>query len=522
MNVRLPVQVGTSALADLGKAAATFAPGVVMGALGVHAFKPDQRALGVSLFGGGLFLAALALWEGVRAFRTRAADAVLTDTHLTIEGGVHNGLQLSWEEIDAERTRAETITESRFGLERVAANAFFLALSALLANALELAPDTPVPVRKLHLTTKAGRTWVLAEAVHPAEQRSLDALLGTIVARVGKVNDPPAKAPNMLVCVKCGAPLTPNDLPQLTCLACGTCNEVPAETRARISAQRSLYQSNSFFETSVRTLLDQPGAISINRTFVVVVAVCLTVWVVANLPIVWLGFSKTDTFELGWMLAAGWFGTAAAYFAARAALTNRRALRLLATNFGARALSTAGQWACRRCGGPLPPADGLIVNCAYCDADNVLGMDLRSQAASAAEQALSLADMLAARKREQSSRRRIALGAGIAALAASGLLLVSVSVAKEHQDQMTACKGGNAEACLRVGGALDLAIIGAENDPEALVWYLRGCDLNNGEACHRTANLYRWGTDVEPDPAKEKLYRQKACSLGYAEACSFE
>ncbi len=65
-------------------------------------------------------------------------------------------------------------------------------------------------------------------------------------------------------------------------------------------------------------------------------------------------------------------------------VADRIAVRHLALHASARRPLSAGDpYGCRNCGAPLEPkgpAEGIVVRCVYCDADNVLGLDLRPQA----------------------------------------------------------------------------------------------------------------------------------------------
>ena len=51
------------------------------------------------------------------------------------------------------------------------------------------------------------------------------------------------------------------------------------------------------------------------------------------------------------------------------------------------------------CAAPLPVGERLLVRCAYCAAENVLGLDLRVRSARAHDQASSVGDALRHRRR---------------------------------------------------------------------------------------------------------------------------
>ncbi|MBI4953077.1 MAG: hypothetical protein HY908_13670, partial [Myxococcales bacterium] len=153
--VRLPVQVGTSSLGSLARAAAVLGPGATLAVAGglrlAHA--PGVAAAGLAALGALLVVYAVA--EARRAWRTRASDALLGDD-LAFEGGAHAGLRLAWSEIDGERTHAETVTDKRLSLAELVAHLQFAVFSALLASQLELAHELDAPVLRLVLVTRAG------------------------------------------------------------------------------------------------------------------------------------------------------------------------------------------------------------------------------------------------------------------------------------------------------------------------------------------------------------------------------
>lgn len=522
--VRLPVQVGTSSLSHLARGVAGSCPGAVLAIAGALQLVSGSRPLGVALLVAGLFLVVFGLAQLRYAVRTRAGDALLDDAGFAIEGGAHDGLRLAWAEIDRDRTRAETIEEKRISFLQIVAHGIFLFLS-LLTNELELAPDVRMPIRRLVVVTRDGRTFELAQAEHPGEQSSIDALLGTIQAR-STTNGPTASRAaqsNVLLCAGCGAPLVPEDVSAITCRACGRATPVPEGVRGRLRAQRQLAQARHGIEVAVRSLLDQPGAHRVNITLGLSAFVLLAAWSVIAAPLFWIGPRHAGVFELVWFLLAGSLAVLAAYFLAYATLADRRALRLLATGFGARPpVGPADGWGCRRCGGPLPASAELIVPCAYCDAENVLGIDLRPQVAQTQEHALSLGEVLGARAKERRSQRVGALVAMGIALVGAAMSFTWVSVAREHAERIASCERGDSEACTRIGANFDLGITTGEDDEEALRWYGRACDQGHADACHRAANLHRWGTGLTPDPAREKAFRTRACSLGHAEACHFD
>jgi TPR repeat protein len=83
------------------------------------------------------------------------------------------------------------------------------------------------------------------------------------------------------------------------------------------------------------------------------------------------------------------------------------------------------------------------------------------------------------------------------------------------------CKGGDGEACLRIG------VLGLNQLPNATttqgegLYYLRhGCDLANGEACDSLAWAYAGGLTQQSDNAVALALFDRGCRLGHSASCA--
>lgn len=522
--IRLPLQVGHSSLACLARVAFTMPPGVLLLWLGIDKLVNQPGAGGLLVSVPGLVLLGYAAFQLYHAVGTRASDARLDGEQLAIDGGVYAGLRVPWAAVDGERTRAETVEETRLPISIVMANASFAALSMLLTNQLELLTDERTAIRRLLLVTHDGRTLRLAEAEDLAEQASLDALLGSIRARLGLDAAPAAPtSTEILLCAGCGAPLPPSEAAFVSCGYCGRPATVPDELRSRLAAQRAVEQTTREAESAITALLSQPGAGRTNLRLLVTAVGCVLAWSLAMAPMALVGLDNLSGLEITIDMVAGASSCGAVLLFASAGLADRRALRVLSSSFGARAPAWAGgAWGCRRCGAPLPAESSLIARCAYCTADNVLGIDMRSQVAPTREHSRSLAELLKARDQVRRRSRKFAWVAVVLALLGGVVAVSFLEVAWYHARALDGCAQRDAEACFDVGTDYDLGVIGEEDDAKALPYYLRGCELGHGESCLRVSQAYRWGWGTTADPIKGKTFRERACALGDEPACADE
>jgi DNA-directed RNA polymerase subunit RPC12/RpoP len=374
-QVRLPVETGTSAITIL--IVGTVVVFAIAG--GMVAFVEASPVLGGLTF--VLWVAALwltALGFLTFAFQRRAADVLIDEDGIHVDGGPHHGFHWDRETILLEGTRVEQV-EGRAK--------FFL----------DLGTDIRI---------------TLAESTKPEDIASMNALAATLHAWVqgASPQTPPPQSPQaaLLVCAHCGAAIAPTDQPASACGHCGHHTPMPDEIVEKVRAARMLPADRARSENLVRTLLRQPGAHSVNLLLTLLGFVLFAV-----LPFTLATFGV-------WLFVVAALASLALVFFVRLVVSNRRALRLMELNFRGRAPSREGApWSCRRCGAPLPsPADDdTVARCMYCGADNLLGVDLRSEATATSQQALHLTDAIRHRRRELATNLGIlvvavALGVG--------------------------------------------------------------------------------------------------------------
>lgn len=533
-RVRLPLQVGTSALGHAAAGALTIVPGAWAAVALIRMFAAGRDpsisgvGFGFRVFVGlvGAYLAVYGLLELRRAWGVRASDLMLDAEGFSIEGGRHDGVRLRWAELDHDRSRAETVEEVRLTLGKIVGDIFFL-LIGLLGNELELAPDEKVPLRRLFVVTRDGHERLLAEAVHPAEQASVDALVETIHARTRPPSDGPTIAPpNVLACPNCGAALTPVDADQVGCAYCEATCAVPADLRERLRALVEVSASKQATMRALAELLDQPGAGAANLALMLASLASLLTWAAAiGVLLVFSagsaeGVDALDAFDVTMLLGAGVSLCGVWFLWARGGLARRRALHLVTAAYGAKpARDGRAGWTCRQCGGALADHAQLVESCPWCGAENVLGVDLRPDAIAGRAHQLSLEQLLGAARAE---RRRFAglglLGVGLAALVfAVGveMLLAAQAVARHREG----CAKDQPLACRRLADAVAYGNGAVKNEPKACGLYQKACDLDDAEACDRLASCHLRLVSGFDDQAKGDRLRRKACKMGYEPAC---
>jgi hypothetical protein len=318
---------------------------------------------------------------------TRASDCVFDPAELRIEGGKYDGFHIGWSAVEPQG-------------------------SALLADGtlkLDLGSGVQVPV---------------ATARDAEERRSLETLLQAIRERkqpeVAASSPAPTRphAPGdarVVACAACGAAAVVDDAESVKCHYCGAAVVIPEDVRARVRAARALRRERSTSDALVERLLEQPSAKRVNTILGAAAAVGL-LWM--PLPIM-TGSWPTVFVTAGLVVLVG--------LAAQVIIVDRRAVHRLTLDFGAHAGARAGEpERCRRCDAPLPrPADdGIVVACAYCEAENVLGVDPRGaeQASRSAETELRVE--LTRRSVARTRARLVAALAGAAVCVALALVVL--------------------------------------------------------------------------------------------------
>ncbi len=187
-------------------------------------------------------------------------------------------------------------------------------------------------------------------------------------------------------------------------------------------AARDFSGARAVTERLIEGLLKQPGADRVNKLLLGFGIPMMLVWPTAFAVGAWRGvLREIDPVDFLWLGLFPMATILALFFILRAQLVDRQALKLLTLNFGAKEPAKAGDpYMCRLCSAPLPDAAGkVVVRCAYCSADNVLGLDLRREAAQGVEEAQGLEGAIAQRSKERLLWRFLT---GVAAI----LLLVGV------------------------------------------------------------------------------------------------
>lgn len=521
-RVRLPLQVGTSSLGHAAAAASLVVPGGWLAGSLAFCLRAQIAPGALWLLGPvGGYLAVFGLLEIRHAWRSRASDLLLDVDGFAIEGGVHDGLRLRWNELDVERSRAETQTVVRLTLGKIVGDVFFLVFGLLLADKLELAPEERVPLRRLFVVTLDGRERMLAEAVHPAEQASIDALMSTLTARLRPRSTAcPVTAPDVLACARCGAPLTPVDAEEIGCAFCGAPNSMPPELRARLRAVVEATRSKHGVARALAELLQQPGARAASSALALAAASSLAVWGAVVAVLLIAGLHDVGAFDTAALLTAGLALTSVAFVWARAGLARRRALHLITAAYGARPPRDGGAaWTCRQCGGALPASEHLVAGCAHCGADNVLGVDLRPEAALGRAQLASLADVLAAASGERARLLRLAVAGVAVAVVAASLGLVQLESARRVRRLRDACARQDATSCRKLGDAYAVGIDTAKDAVKSCGAYERACALDDLESCDQLAGCAILGLDRPSDVEAGERIRRRACEQGYEPAC---
>jgi hypothetical protein len=334
----------------------------------------DGDGLGY-LAAGSFGVLAFGVTKLRRAWKYRPSDAFFEDDRVRVEGGPHDGYAIEWEAL------------------------------------------APLPCAVREVTNKKGedKRWVLqlgsvdvAEADDPDEVPSFEEIVRAVRARVSPEPEatPADKAPELLACASCGAPVAPSG-GETKCAHCDAIVAVPKDVRERVIATMKLSKQSKRLERLVGKLLDQPGAGSTTALLWVSFALIGSAWPLAIWGFVHLyrlhELSAIHGVALGvlpFLLIADGF------FLSRLRLVDRHALATLTSSFGANPPAKKGDpLRCRSCMGPLRSGSDVrsevVVECVFCGAANITGVDPRANARRAKASAESLEDALARRLRER-------------------------------------------------------------------------------------------------------------------------
>jgi hypothetical protein len=531
--VRLPLQVGTSALWSYVRFASTLVPGGLVIAAAVLMVVPLVAHLdesGIALLVGtvviGLGLMFFSLKHLWLSFRLRPSDVVITPAGLQMEGGRHRGEPIPWQEIDAAGCHIEEHEATRPTLAWILVTGLMLML-AIITRSMPKLNMSKVTVWHLHLAHRRHGVSIAAEAESELERESLEALLESIRAMCApKPTTPPPHAPNVLACRGCGAPAPAADAPTIECRYCGTAIAIPDDLRTRIRAASQIEASQAKTQRHVAQLLNQPGATPTNMLFLLGALPMAIAWPLVCVVAFYqwrqdaIGLATTlPLFVFPLAVIAGTF------VLLRFRLVNRQALRLLTLGFAARDPVRPGDpYTCRRCGGALPAqanANALVAQCLFCNAENVLGIDLRGQEGAHVEEATSLEQALATRNRQRAFWGLL-LPVAVGLLALGGIALwrgfvPPDTIAGQYRGF---CDDGNAGYCDALATMYETgAGVTADEERAAEIWS-KSCTLGSARACHAIANYYRTGRGgIVPDLARAVQLDAWACQAGNPEAC---
>jgi hypothetical protein len=363
----------------------------------------------------GMFFICIAFWAAISAKTDRASDIVLDDSGFVIEGGPLDKTHCKWSEV---RGCEIVDVAARWAVR-------WIVLSWLTARRFaSINRRRGVPVKQLVLSRK-GDKLVLAEA-EGDEIESLEQLRDSIRSAVTPPKQPAPLPQEILTCPHCDAPLVPAPTPRMTCTYCHRDLDVPAELQERVRASIELDQTSGSRESTVRKLVDQPSA----RRAAWVITWCrrLMVWIQPAAFVLWCvmihhsthdvslpaGISVTRIapdddaiflYDFGLFILVVAAGFAIAWSIGHAYIANRQALRMLADHFGAVPPAKPGAPStCHNCNAPLPATTALLVHCAYCATENVLGLDPRPAAMRRKRESIDLARGLRRRSRARVRR----------------------------------------------------------------------------------------------------------------------
>ncbi len=308
------------------------------------------------------FLASL--YFHFQALRSRASDAILGPAGLRIEGGPHDGLQLAWPDLRSDGCRLETNH-----------------------NAYVQSGNQRTYQQQLILRLSSGQDVAVASSFDATEQDSFSAFLTTLQALAPAEAPPPPHPPTpasaqSLVCQGCGAAAVPVEAPTSLCSFCGHSTPMPDDVRERVQRARQASRARLRGTARLKWLLSRPQAQSTNRWLLAVLLAKYLMPVVLLLQArLWL-----TAIALVWVLGR----------VLQLKLAARQVLQALILDYAA-VPATAGQpLRCRRCDGALPAAEAthLVQSCAFCQAENLTGIDVHQQARAAERRAAELAAAL--------------------------------------------------------------------------------------------------------------------------------
>lgn len=571
-NVRLPLNVGVSALWNLNRAALALLPGcyIIAGLyLVLLGFREGSLFWYFSYAFAGLF-AVMAGWQSAKqVFAQWPSDAVITDSGLIIERDplpfflrfinrdYRPRLHFSWHELQHWQLKLEEHKVERYTLWRLLFSGITVPLGLLLAmfggdKILDRIFNLSFSSIKYTETTlyleHTGKTAVnpqnilLARGENALDTESVHALHDTLKNRMhahsdtGRAQTAARLKRNFLnadttierlICPRCGSANPPEEREATSCLYCRESLPVPAELRAKLSAIRETTENDTKSETMLRSLLRQGKS---HHASLLLKLGGLTLLVMV--PLIYLGYEWFDKRSMAniilMLIFALFFATTycLVFFVTRASLVNRRALRLITLGFAAIPPADGNSpHLCRGCGAALrPPSGGIVTNCLYCSTQNILGLDFRPEVQPSAEQQHTLAKAFASRRRER-------IKWILCSLLCIPMLLVSLIMgfyiwwwANSPIGEVAACANENPEYCFRLadrfltGDGVPMSIQDSvQHRFDGLKILEKRCGRKNPVACTDAGYQYFTHTHLKSDA---KYLYERGCRYREATSCN--
>lgn len=407
VRFQMPLSTGASALQSFGLPAGVLQL-LAFGPLLVASKLPDWTVVPVGLLGAAWFFTmCAAVADG---WKQRASDVLLGDDRVVIRGGPANGIWHFFADLDPQRCGVSELNTSSTSTSPQGAGTALVLQGEVVALSHDAEEDQSL--RAIADTLKSAATAAHRTALQLSEV-------------------------SVVTCRTCHAPLAPTQKSEdSVCEHCGTPIALPASVATQLLAQDTLVRARARTEPLLRKLLRQPGARVTTLLFAVAMPALLLGFPLSM--IVFDEFYQTQkVLHAGHALNLLVLALCLTYglsFLLRAQVLGRSALRLVATQFGARPPLQAGMSCrCRLCDAPLqlpteqsPTAHNdpqLMTLCAYCGAENLLlvqvAQQLGPQAAMAHAQVGSLQTVLQERLAVRRRLRGMSLLA-VVMLAVSG------------------------------------------------------------------------------------------------------
>ncbi|MBM4783191.1 MAG: hypothetical protein GQE15_36405 [Archangiaceae bacterium] len=351
--VRFPLAVGGTSLVAQALTLTFGGMTLALATLTLVSWQPpmnDPRVLGGGLFAlGALLCGFITVVQGRNARAAAPSDLWLDTEGLTVTGGPLDGYRCAWSALSGSGAETESSGSG----------------------------STPI----WHLTLLHGTEGRVPIAVvtDTGDVRSIRAACAAISAIVSGRRQT-AAAPTIervpIRCPSCGSQAPLADEAEVACGYCQARVPVPPELREQARAAATLEARRAPTRARLERMSQQPDARRVTRGLVALGVVGLVSFVVAwgfiaMERLASRAWGTPDTFCL--LAPFGVVGLLTV--AARLAVSDRLALRVLTLGFGALAPERAGAaQRCRRCHAPLPSAATLrLEHCGYCDTDNLTG-----------------------------------------------------------------------------------------------------------------------------------------------------